>query len=205
MGKSVRRKSIFILFGAIYVCCTLTPAFAHKVTVFAWQEGDRVFTESRFSAGKWVKNGHIDVYDGLGKKLLEGKTDDQGLFSFKHPGGASLDIVLKAGAGHQARWQITNDEKLKDTQNSRAYKESNAKPEKLVTLEGVHVNTHELEAVVERVLDKKLKPVIAMMRDQQNTDPSMTDIIGGIGYIVGLTGVAAWFSARKRKGRQDNE
>ena len=69
------------------------------------------------------------------------------------------------------------------------------KPEK------IQVTPKELEAIVESIMDKKLKPVITMLVDQRNSDPSVTDILGGIGYIIGLAGVAALFKSRNRKGR----
>jgi len=69
------------------------------------------------------------------------------------------------------------------------------KPEK------IQVTPKELEGIVESIMDKKLKPVITMLVDQRNSDPSVTDILGGIGYIIGLVGVAALFKSRNRKGR----
>jgi nickel transport protein len=192
MKKKWWKVNLLLFFVLVFFFCTIQPIFAHKVTVFAWKEGDRVFTESRFSGGKRVKNGRIEVYDDSGKKLMEGVTDDQGCFSFLIPEEKSLDIVLKAGAGHQGHWEIPAES---------SEKENNAVLEKTKKQEGVQANPEELEAIVEKVMDKKLKPVITMLMDQQDSDPSVTDIIGGIGYIIGLTGLAAWFSGRSRKGR----
>ncbi len=55
---------------------------AHKVMIFAWVQGDKIFTESKFSGGKLVKGGDVIVYDLEGNQLLEGQTDDKGEFSF---------------------------------------------------------------------------------------------------------------------------
>jgi len=33
----------------------------------------------------------------------------------------------------------------------------------------------------------------------QNKGPQINEIIGGIGYIIGLAGIAAYFSNRKKK------
>ena len=85
----------------------LPAAHAHKVTVFAWAEGDRIFTESKFSGGKMVKAGKVEVFDSDGTLLLEGRTDDNGAFAFKAPAITDLKIVLTAGMGHQNSWLIS--------------------------------------------------------------------------------------------------
>ena len=77
-------------------------AFAHKVNVFAWVEGDEVYTMSYFSDGKEVIGGLIEVYDGRENKLLEGKTDSRGEFKFTLPRKEDLKIVLTASLGHKA-------------------------------------------------------------------------------------------------------
>ena len=69
-------KSLIILFlASILVISTSLPAFAHKVIIFAWVEGDIVFTESKFSGGKRAVGAQVQVFDREGKQLLEGRTD----------------------------------------------------------------------------------------------------------------------------------
>ena len=80
---------------------TAPSAYAHKVTVFAWVEGDTVHTESKFSGGRRARQATIEVYDDQDKRLLTGQTDDNGQFSFKIPEDSALRIVLHAGMGHQ--------------------------------------------------------------------------------------------------------
>ena len=78
------------------------PAMAHKVNIFAYVESGTVHTESYFSGGKMVEEGTIEVLDGGGKKLLEGKTDKEGRFSFPLPAKKEdLTIVINASMGHK--------------------------------------------------------------------------------------------------------
>jgi nickel transport protein len=56
------------------------------------------------------------------------------------------------------------------------------------------------------VLDKKLEPIVRMLGNQEKllleekfSGPKMTDIIGGIGWILGLGGIAAFALSFKRK------
>jgi len=80
----------------------LSPfAFAHKVNIYAYVEGDSVYTESYFPDGKKVQNGKIQVYDETGQLLLEGTTDINGQFTFSCPLKNKLNIVLNASMGHR--------------------------------------------------------------------------------------------------------
>lgn len=65
-----------------------------------------------------------------------------------------------------------------------------------------------LTAALETAMDKKLEPVIRMLGkqerlllEQQQGGPKMTDIVGGIGWIMGLAGLAAYFKSRGRSAK----
>lgn len=99
----------------VLVCCLclliISPsAFAHKVNIFAYVEGDTVYTESYFPDGKKVEGGRIEVYDSHGKKLLEGTTNDKGQFNFKSPRKDDLKIVINASMGHRNSYVMSRDE-----------------------------------------------------------------------------------------------
>lgn len=47
---------------------------------------------------------------------------------------------------------------------------------------------------------KRLEAQVEAMRDEMNT-PGVVQIFSGIGYIVGLFGVAAWVAAGKKSGQ----
>ena len=89
-----------------------TPALAHRVLVFAYAEGDTIFTESKFIPNDPVRQGKILVINAkTGQELLTGTTDDQGTFSFKIPAEAAaqkmdLKIVVEAAMGHRGEWLL---------------------------------------------------------------------------------------------------
>ena len=61
-------------------------AHAHRVSIFAWVDGDTVHTESKFGRRPgWSRAAWVRVFDLEGNLLLEGKTDDNGEFSFQVP------------------------------------------------------------------------------------------------------------------------
>ncbi len=53
-----------------------------------------------------------------------------------------------------------------------------------------------IDKVIEKALDKKLAPVMRMLAEMHEPKIRLTDVLGGLGYIFGLVGVAAYF---KRK------
>lgn len=55
----------------------------------------------------------------------------------------------------------------------------------------------ELEAVVEAAVEKKIAPIRKMLLDDKEKGPGVPEIFGGIGWLVGLAGLAAWAKSRK--------
>jgi len=52
---------------------------------------------------------------------------------------------------------------------------------------------------VEKALDKKLSPILKRLAESETRGPGLSEIFGGIGYIFGLAGVAAYVQSRKKK------
>ena len=51
---------------------------------------------------------------------------------------------------------------------------------------------------VEQAVESRMAPVKRLLLESAQKGPGPTEIIGGIGYIVGLFGLAAFFSARRK-------
>ena len=83
---------------------------AHGIDIMAWVEGDRVLTESYFNSKIKIIDGQIKVFGPNGELLLEGKTDTNGIFSFKIPQETDLKIVLESAMGHRAEYVLQADE-----------------------------------------------------------------------------------------------
>ncbi len=210
--KNIGQMSLVMAVISLLVC---SQAIAHNVTVFAWVDGETVHVESKFSGGRKPVAAPVEVYDSQGKLLLKGVTDDKGEFSFKVPEITEMKVVLQAGMGHKGEWTILLSDLAGlsiDTPPQAA--EPDAKPplatasdQAMATAPGVsgnlvpagYVSTAQIQEVVEEALDKKLQPVMKLLVDTRQSGPSVNDILGGIGYIFGLIGVAAYFSAKRRK------
>ena len=190
----------------------VSSASAHRMNVFAWVDGNTVHVESNFAGGKKVKAGKIVVMDSQGNELLSGITDDQGEFSFIIPMRTDLKIVLIAGQGHRAEWTIPASEMegLPLGTDATGTTETTMQSQKQTIVSELSgevkpvsstpvLRLQDVEAVIETVLDRKLKPITKMLADAHYEGPTVKDIFGGIGYILGLVGIAAYVHSRKKK------
>ncbi len=215
---NLKMKYIYLILFAFFI--PANDASAHRVVAFAWVDGDTVFVESQFQDGKKVAGGEVKVYDLEGQVLLTGKTDAKGEFSFKIPKPAGMRIVLNAGMGHQGEWTLPDTEVI----GSPGLSEKNEinRPADRINPESVDIaesqsrmipspreedpsrpdafyDDKQIEEIVERVLERKLKPVTRMLVELQQSGPSISEIFGGIGYIFGLMGVAMYFISKRKK------
>lgn len=198
-----------LIFFISFIFLAGGPASAHRAIIFAWVDGDTVYTESKFSGGKRVKGGDVIVYDLEGSQLLKGKTNNKGEFSFKMPKKTGMKIVLLAGMGHRGEWTIPLDEiqvvVTGETGTAVSKKTGEEKPEEQARKAPVSgVSPDEIRMAVEKALDRKLKPVLKMLAESKEHGPSVTEVLGGIGYILGLMGVAAYFHYRRKSGGTKN-
>ncbi|MCK5681419.1 hypothetical protein KAI46_11480 [bacterium] len=189
------------------------PVDAHRVNVFAWVEGNTIYTTAKFSGGRAAKASLIEVYDSQKKLLLQGKSEDDGSFSFPTPKIDNLLIIVKAGTGHQGSWKISREE-LTSIPEPGTHSHINSPKQAPLTptqtntsnpitstsTESVpQVDLTELERVVAKVVAEKLHPLIAMLAELRNPKPGLKEILGGLGYIIGLVGIATYFQSRKNK------
>jgi nickel transport protein len=171
--------------------------WAHKVNVFAWVEGDMVFVEGYYPGGKKAQNSLVEVYNRAGVKLLEGRTNQKGEFSFKVPAREDLRIVLTASMGHKNDFTLPAGDLGGSEPGSQ-----DAVPklgERSITPLSTPVDIGQLEEIIDKSLDRKLDPVIKLIRSTRKEGPGVTEIIGGIGYIFGLFGVVMYFKSRKER------
>ena len=190
---------LILIFTFLIIIMMDVSVFAHKVNVFAYVEGEKIYTESYFNDGKKCIDSKIEVFDNQGNKLLEGLTDKEGEFSFEVPlEDEDLKIVLTASMGHRAEYSISADE-IRGSVG--LIKEENEEPVSIVFPETSSVDLKEIQSIIEDTLDEKLKPImreIIEIKKSQEDKISPTEIIGGIGYIIGIFGIVAYFLSRKR-------
>jgi len=193
---------LILIFIFLIIMMVNISVFAHKVNIFAYVEGDKVYTESYFNDGKKCIDSKIEVFDNQGNKLLEGLTDEEGMFSFEIPSKDVIDgdlkVVLTASMGHRAEYIILANELRGVT---GLINEKSEEPIPAVSPEIYSLDLKQIQSLIEDALDKKLKPIMREMieiKKSQEDKISPTEIIGGIGYIIGIFGIIAYFLSRKR-------
>ena len=121
--------------------------------------------------------------------------------------GHDLNLRIIAGEGHQNDWTVAADE-LASSGTPKAVAvaaaEVPATSASLVAGQAAApvaavsggATPAEIERIVDAALDAKLSPIKRMLAEQTEAGPNLRDIIGGIGWIFGLIGVAAYFRCR---------
>ncbi len=197
------------------------PALAHRVNVFAYVEGDTVHVECSYSRTNRVRSSPIEVRDqASGKVYLTGTTDDQGNFAFTVPpearaAKADLLIVLRAGEGHQNDWTVKAEEYLSAAPaaaqappvSSTTAVPPATKPAVAETVPAAAsagqppaLDAAALQAVVESAVEKKIAPLRLMLLSEKEKGPGLTEIAGGVGYLVGVAGLLAYVRSRGKGG-----
>jgi nickel transport protein len=202
-NRGQRPKSSLAFLVIIPVAClyvfllTASMAYAHMVYIFAWAEGDTIYTESYFSGNKRVNGGLIRVLDLTGKELLQGKTNEMGEFSFKIPQKTDLRITLEGSMGHGAEYLFKAEEfsdRLESTDREKADNTPVITSPPLADME-----VDKVRAMIEEVVDSRLDPILRRLAKlQEESGPGLTEVIGGIGYIFGIMGLIMYLKARKK-------
>jgi nickel transport protein len=216
MGRCVASVIASVLaLCVLFVAGFAVPALAHKVNVYAYVEDGRIKGEGYFAGGDKAKGCGIEVIDAQGKTVGQATTDDKGGFSLPLPPPAQaappLKIVLHAGQGHQGDYtlaaadlgqsqdqgQLAAGEAAFPPRVSAAPPPAQAAP----SAPPAGVSAAELEQAVAKVLDQRLAPLTAQVAKLAGErGVSLQDVIGGLGYILGLMGVAAYVKSRQGAG-----
>jgi nickel transport protein len=192
---------ISLAFSTLLLLMPASVVFAHKVNIFAYVEGDTVYTESYFPDGTKAKDGIVEVYDSQGIKLLEGKTDEKGEFSFNPPKKDDLEIVLIASMGHKNSYILSADELAGIIVTEKPQEPESIESE---VKEVMQVDLEQIKRIIDSSLDEKLKPIMKQLTKAQQKEVSFTEVVGGIGYIFGIMGIILYFASKKKKGEKKN-
>lgn len=190
------------LFTVYLILSTASLAFCHKIYVFAYEAGGNITVEGKFTNGRPTRDGKVEVVDIESKTLYAtGTTDNEGIFTFPVPQKASekkatMSVSVDLGEGHKGSWLLEPDDYVSESVQQDAAE--------------VPMHTHspspqgspslpEIERVIKAVVAEELAPIKREMAQQANRKPDIQDILGGLGYILGIAGLAAYFSSKKKE------
>lgn len=178
-------KKFFLIFFLLSIF-----SFAHKINLFTYKEGNKIFVEGYFQDGTPCKNSVVEIYNEKGEKITEGKTDSEGIYSFEIPDVEKIKIALIADMGHKTETEM---ELKKKAEEKKEIKKGEKKIEKFETKPIIDEN--EVRKIVEESVEKVINPVLKEI-EKERQKIRITDILGGIGYIFGILGIFLYFRRR---------
>ena len=173
------------------------PASAHRLKVFASAIGSSIEGEAYFVGSGPAAGVDVTLRDTADKVLQSGKTGPDGKFALKATGTGDITVTVDAEDGHVARFTVAASEL--DSNSPAAAPPATAAPagdakprDASMPAAAPAVSMADLEIAVAR----KVAPLAAEI-DALQSALRMQDIIGGIGYIVGIFGLVAFLKARR--------
>jgi nickel transport protein len=196
------------LLALVLYCVTgpwwIATAHAHRLLLMAWIQEDRLMVETAFGSGQIGANMAITVQNAItGDVLLSGITDAQGLYEAALPATAlerraPLLVQATDGAGHLTEQTIAADE-LPALAIPLAASPSLPELPDLASLPD-HPSA-QLSPLLQQAIADAVRHEIAPLRREilalSQRGPGIPEIVGGIGWIVGLAGLGALLLRRK--------
>jgi nickel transport protein len=181
------------------------PALAHKLKVFALVDGDHIAGSAYFVGGAKATGATITVTDADGNDLARLVPDAEGTFRYTPRDRIDHVIVADSGDGHLARWTLRAETlpaglgasppidpvPAPSTLLPPAPELSQPDPPAVVSEETI-------AAWVEQSVARQLRPLREQL-EAHDARVRLQDVLGGIGYIVGLAGLGLWWYGGRRR------
>jgi nickel transport protein len=181
------------------------PALAHQLHLFVQPRGATIVGQAYFSPGD-VAARQIDVIarDPAGRELGRTKTDDQGNFTL--PARVKVDYHLTAEAPGHSDTRVIHAADLPDSlpadspssaEAPRPAAAETAPHDVAAILAGGPIS---IDAQIE-ALQKQIE-LLRLQIDKSEQRLRFRDVLGGIGYILGIAGIALYVKSRQNKAPQ---
>lgn len=188
------------------VCCT-TSASGHELTISATVQGNTIEGEVYFHDGTPARNAAVTIFDPGGVVLGEASTDQDGKFTFEPQLCCNHKLIADAGFGHQAERTVEADELPRDLPAGGSG-ESVGEADPASPATHGHQRDHR-HGPVKNPGEENLAAEIQALGQQVNALRKdldkwrgrlrLQDIVGGIGYILGIMGLASYLLGARRK------
>lgn len=172
---------------ALFLGMTLVAwaALAHDVHLFAAFEGEVVHGRAYFAGGDAAAGLTVNVFTKEGMPLGASETDAEGRFTYVPEQEGPLRFVVETLDGHRASLTVAfvKDEVSED-----------------IDIEYHTPSSVEFQEIIERAVAHEVAPVLEEL-DRLENRIRFRDVLGGLGYIVGVMGLIVFWKARSWKGR----
>jgi nickel transport protein len=195
-----------VLFAGVCAAAASLPggALAHKLKAFATVEGPQVSGYAYFAPGGRAQDSNVKVTLPDGSVVATMTTDDTGSFHFTPTVRADYTILVDAGDGHEATYRIAASELSDSTAsaNTVPIPAPVATPPVVTVCQpaGSPPSAAEIRAMVELGIAHQVRPLREQI-DAWQEKVWLHDVLGGLGYIIGLAGLAYGLSEGRRSRR----
>lgn len=196
----------------LLILAALAPstALAHRLSIYAHAQDGQINAEGYYYDGKPCSACTIEIFQADSTMLTNGVTDDNGIFSTPAgPASGILSLVLTDAGGHRAEQTLALKAQPAQAPPAPTSGTPPSGPEPLDTAspqppmptphtQAITPNT-DISQQIDSALEKRLRPVQEELRRIRiaSEKPGLTEILGGIGYILGLFGIWAFTKSRK--------
>lgn len=169
--RTFRLLILTFLFGLL----TAAPASAHRLVLFASGDGTGIAGKLYMAAGSAISGQTIVIEDGDGRRIGDRLTGDEGRFAFSAAdlGGSTgpWHLIADLGDGHRAESIIAVGDTPLTVESARSSESDRHLDRRLTNLE------ERLDALAEK--------------------RRIQDVIGALGYLAGLCGLAFFLLGRR--------
>ncbi len=155
-------------------------AHAHELNVFATVESGVIHARVTYRDGTPAKNAQVSIHGPQNENLASLSADADGRVEYQTVEHVRHVVIAETEDGHRAQFDISADQLGSES-----------------SPHGVHIEPHDLDARIAGAVAKEIRPLREQL-DQYEQSTRFRDILGGIGFIVGLAGVVALVKANKK-------
>lgn len=176
------------------------PADAHRLKAFATVVGASIEGKAYFVGGGPAENVAATLVDKSSKVIAETRTDTEGRFVLTAPVRADVTVVIDATDGHLARFEIAASRlpdllpAVPEGGSGVALAAATGPPSVTSPPTRSTASADQIAAAVARQIEP-----LAEQLDSLEASIRLRDVLGGVGYIIGIFGLVAFMKVRRDK------
>ena len=192
-------------------------ALAHKLNLFAAADGRRIEGEVYFAGGGKAADVPVLIQNADGETLAELRTGAAGGFAYQAAAPVAHRIIARTPDGHRAQWRI-GAEALAGAFETAGASGNPAQPAAAAAADAAAAGAAPpagaqhgtpagpaldpaVTAAIERAVARQVRPLREEAQAAREA-VQFRDVLGGLGYILGLAGLGLWWRCRRaRTGR----